>query len=620
MTYSNNRGFSSKYALGFGIFASFFTISALWYLFALKPTVRSIKAEEEEVGLDEAKAVPLPSKTTNPSTSNSTKPETNSTKVSDESKKKVHSLVEIADKRGKDFFKAKNYLEAATCFTEALDLIEESKDSSLSKQVVTLLNNRSAMYEKANLSELALVDCEKILELDMTHSKARMRKLRLLESLKRYREALVEVCAIQLRFMRENRDKIAMGFPINPPIPQEKIEELMGYILPAEMEETLKRVKDKPRDLPSNYTIQQLLKSFTGYNKWMAQAAKMPSALELTALIQNSTLDAERASILFQRGIRYMYDGRYDDATKDFEASFALAETDDSIQEYMGDEQYRRLLEWMGMSRHLRYNLTGASECYEKCSNLEPENAELLVKRAGVQMDAGKIDESLELFDAALGLDPKNVDALLHRSNLRMLQQNVTEAQKDLEACLKLKPDHLLARLRLATVYMATNDLNSAKESLDKAQQINPKSSEVHSYRGEMHFAQGEFSEAKDEFSKAIECEPGNPTPYVNAALAMMNAPGPSGGPPDIKGAMDLLQKSIDVDPMFQVAFVHLGQMKLSMATNLTEAQQVVALYDKGINQCRSAEELKDLVSMRLLTVAQVDAAKALGMETLNMQ
>jgi len=199
MTYSNNRGFSSKYALGFGIFASFFTISALWYLFALKPTVRSIKAEEEEVGLDEAKAVPLSSKTTNPSTSNSTKPETNSTKVSDESKKKVHSLVEIADKRGKDFFKAKNYLEAATCFTEALDLIEESKDSSLSKQVVTLLNNRSAMYEKANLSELALVDCEKILELDMTHSKARMRKLRLLESLKRYREALVEVCAIQLR-------------------------------------------------------------------------------------------------------------------------------------------------------------------------------------------------------------------------------------------------------------------------------------------------------------------------------------------------------------------------------------------------------------------------------------
>jgi import receptor subunit TOM70 len=245
--------------------------------------------------------------------------------------------------------------------------------------------------------------------------------------------------------------------------------------------------------------------------------------------------------------------------------------------------------------------------------------AEILVKRAGVKMDAGKIEEALELFDAALGLDPKSADALLHRSNLRMLQANVAEAQKDLDACLEVRPSHLLAQLRLATVYMATNQMDRAKECLDKAGRIDARSSEVHSYRGEMHFAQNEFEDAKLEFQKAIECCPGNPTPYVNAALAMMNSPSENGGPPDILEAMALLSKSIDVDPMFQSAFVQLGQMKLSMATNLSEAREVVELYDRGIQQGRTAEELKDLCSMRLLTIAQVEAAQALGMETLNI-
>ena len=235
-------------------------------------------------------------------------------------------------------------------------------------------------------------------------------------------------------------------------------------------------------------------------------------------------------------------------------------------------------------------------------------------------MDAGKLDEAMNLFDTALGLDPSAADALLHRANLRMLQQKPKEAQSDLEACLELRPDHILARLRLATVLMATEDLNGAKQCLDKAEAVDPQSSEVHSYRGELHFAQNEFVEARAEFDQAIKCDAGNPTPYVNAALAIMNTPPANGGPPDIKETISLLEKAIEVDPQFHSAYVHLGQLKLSMATDLSTAKEVVALYDKGLDHCRTAEELKDIVSMRILTVAQVDAAGILKMDTLNMQ
>ncbi len=235
-------------------------------------------------------------------------------------------------------------------------------------------------------------------------------------------------------------------------------------------------------------------------------------------------------------------------------------------------------------------------------------------------MDSGNLDEALSLFETALGLDPNAPDALLHRANLNLLRINHKAAKADLERFLQLRPDNVLAQLRLATLYMAMENIDEAKKCLDKAEQIDPHSSEVHSYRGEMHFAQGKFEEARAEFDRAIECEAGNPTPYVNCALVIMNTPGPNMGPPDIPYAISLLEKAIEVDPHFHNAYVHLGQMKLSLATDLTKAKEVISLYDKGLKYCRTADDLKDIVSMRILAIAQVDAAKALKMNTLNMQ
>jgi len=553
--------------------------------------------------------------------------------VLDEKEKldKLHKQIDAIDKKGKALFKNKEFVAAAETFTSALDLIDEEvgedlvHHSQLKRQVITLMNNRSAMYEKGGLPDLALHDCETILEQDQAHTKARTRKLRILESLKRYNDALVEVCALQLKFMQDNRDKLRLGIPVSPPVSQSKIEELMGYILPDEIEKMLKTIKEKfgtsDRPLPACHTILQLLQSFTGYNAWMSQAAKDGSLDSLTVNLDAAENEVQKVEILLKRGRRYAYHRKFSECKDDFEAAYSiLEEGGDNVRHNLQDGAEARILEWVGMCRHLRYDLDGAIKCYEKCSDLEPDNAEILVKRAGVKMDAGKLDEAMNLFDTALGLDPSAADALLHRANLRMLQQKPKEAQSDLEACLELRPDHILARLRLATVLMATEDLNGAKQCLDKAEAVDPQSSEVHSYRGELHFAQNEFVEARAEFDQAIKCDAGNPTPYVNAALAIMNTPPANGGPPDIKETISLLEKAIEVDPQFHSAYVHLGQLKLSMATDLSTAKEVVALYDKGLDHCRTAEELKDIVSMRILTVAQVDAAGILKMDTLNMQ
>lgn len=584
----------------------------------------------------------------------------------EDDEKALHRRIEEIDRAGKALFKEKKFMEAAEAFTEALDLIEKRRSGkkssseggvgggeskSLSRQIVTLTNNRSAMYEKASFPDLALSDCDAVLALDPSHAKARTRRLRILESQGRHPEALVEVCALQLKFMNDNRDKLRLGLPPtgSPPVPQSKIEELVTVIQPGEIkraQEAMERRDAESRALPSTYTIFQLLKSFSGYNKWMGEAARGGTVAKLNAQLEDlldhvprsSTVAfadnaSTKATLLLKRGVRHAFEKDFVKAVRDFDEAFALVEDEEGGQEEnhgevkgeiikaLEGDDYARLLEWVAMGKHLRYDIKVAAECYERCSKLEPENTELLVKRAGVMMDASRHDEADALFEQALGLNPAASDALLHRANLRMLQQRTAEAQTDLEACIRLYPNNLLARLRLATVLMAREDLDGARRMLDQAAEHDPDSSEVHCYRGELHFARGELEDAKAEFEEGMKCDPHNPTPYVNAALAVVNSPPPSGSMvPDIPEAVRLLEKAIEVDPMYHAAYVQLGQMKLSMATDLTKATDVVELYDRGLEYCRTPEELKDICSMRILTIAQIDAAKALNMETLNMQ
>lgn len=244
-----------------------------------------------------------------------------------------------------------------------------------------------------------------------------------------------------------------------------------------------------------------------------------------------------------------------------------------------------------------------------------------MVKEAGVLMDAGKHEEAVVLFDRALSVDPDAVDALLHRANLRMLQANLDAAKADLERCVQLRPDYVMARLRLAAVLTSTNDADGAQQQLEEAARVAPGSSDVLSYKGELYFTQNDLRKAKKQFEKAMKLEPKNPTPYVNTALAVLNTPPEPGKQLEMANeACRLLEKAIEVDPQFQAAYVQLGQLKLGMATDLATAREVVDLYDRGLKTCRTKEEMKDLMGMKLLTQAQVDGATAMKMESFSQQ
>jgi tetratricopeptide (TPR) repeat protein len=192
--------------------------------------------------------------------------------------------------------------------------------------------------------------------------------------------------------MHDNRDKIRLGLPPAgpPPVPQSKIEELVLQILPLEVSEVQQKQRnDNDLVLPSKYTIDQLLKSFSGYHRWMGEAAKSGTVDSFTVQLQQlKPIDTEdeanfierictKSSLLYQRGRRYAFEKQYERAVSDFDKALELItreEMREKIANFMDTKEYVRIYEWGGMCRHLRYDLKGAEQCYDKCLEIEPNN------------------------------------------------------------------------------------------------------------------------------------------------------------------------------------------------------------------------------------------------------
>ena len=58
---------------------------------------------------------------------------------------------------------------------------------------------------------------------------------------------------------------------------------------------------------------------------------------------------------------------------------FLIIQDKKDVQTVMKEDDYPRLLEWVGMVRHWGYDLVGAAQCYQECAELEPINVSNII-------------------------------------------------------------------------------------------------------------------------------------------------------------------------------------------------------------------------------------------------
>ncbi|XP_014256199.1 tetratricopeptide repeat protein 1 [Cimex lectularius] len=147
------------------------------------------------------------------------------TKYSEDDRQKYKKEAEALKLKGNDQFKAKEFKEAALTYTLAL----RTCPYSISKDRSVLYANRAAAKVKLGLTESAIEDCSKALELDDHYLKAYLRRAQLYEESDKLDEALADYKKI-LEFDPTNKDALEGNFRL-PPIINERNEKLKTEML-----------------------------------------------------------------------------------------------------------------------------------------------------------------------------------------------------------------------------------------------------------------------------------------------------------------------------------------------------------------------------------------------------
>ena len=536
---------------------------------------------------------------------------------------KVKAEFNSCKQKAFELFKASppRYAEAAEWFSKAIDL--SIAHETLAPQRKALYNNRSACRERCDDLEASLEDCAVVLASDPQHAKVRRRRARIFDKLGRNEEALVEICADLLIQREAFKKALQAGRQADQPTPVDNVESVMRAVGAAAAEEVLaaRRASGAKFGMPSSNTITQLLMTYAAYDS-RAQAASTDSTDYATAIkgARASGDDAETIRLLLQRADTATYSKRYEAARKDVELASAQKAKAEANGQQFPPELVADLERAAGLYKHLVHDLSGAAVCYERALALEtsPEKrVETRVRLAGVHVDNADMASADASLDAALtDADGASVsDVHMHRAQLRVIRRDLEAAKNDLEACIAVAPGHVLARLRLATVLIHSGaDAQSVEEQVEAAERLAPTMSEVYQVKGEVLLAKADLRGAIRQFDEAIRLDESNPVPLYNKGLTLIQM-----NQFEAHNAQKLFESALAVDPTCMVALMRLSELKLQLAASFDQAQAVVDMLGGAMQNCRDKDELVELSTVRAMAVAQLAAARDVGLTSFQM-
>lgn len=152
------------------------------------------------------------------------------------------------------------YERAVEKLTEALELAP--KVPGASKHIITLYNNRSAMYEKLKAYDKAMADITVVLAMDMLHTRVHLRRARIFEAQGKMREALDDY--VFATIVQQQRGEATTA--------DSKVQELAKAAALEQVPLVLAGLKASadaiPRALPSKAQCRNYFESYASVHAW----------------------------------------------------------------------------------------------------------------------------------------------------------------------------------------------------------------------------------------------------------------------------------------------------------------------------------------------------------------
>lgn len=268
---------------------------------------------------------------------------------------------------------------------------------------------------------------------------------------------------------------------------------------------------------------------------------------------------------------------------------------------------------------------------FEKASELEPDNIDVIVNLANAKDEAGDYDAAIEGYNKALEIEPKNALIYNNRGFSYFHKQEFEKALNDYDKALMLSPKLKIAEYNkqelikvlqenekysklLENIEDSHKDYkyyfnlgmqeanlgneNEAMIAYNKVIELKPDFAPVYMFIGILEFQKENWEKAKEYYTKAIEVDSGMIDAYFNRAQIVFVTK--TKDKQDLESALADLKKAVEFDPKFidayysmAVIYKNLGEYKLSIQA----LDKILEIDEQSVN----ARALKKLLIKKYL-------------------
>lgn len=235
-----------------------------------------------------------------------------------------------------------------------------------------------------------------------------------------------------------------------------------------------------------------------------------------------------------------------------------------------------------------------------------------LIKRASLNVQNEQHQKGFEDFAAAEKLDANNADVFHQRGQVYVLLEKLDEALADFNTAVELAPNmcsavvqRCYAEYRHACMVQNQVQIYNAIQATHRAAEKFPNNIECFNILAQILSEQQQFDKADELFEKAIKLQPTQASLYVHQGLLHLQWNG------DIKKALELLNKAIEIDEKCELAYETLGTIQVQRGL----LENAIDLFEKALKLCRSEMEMVHIYSLRNAAIAQLNVAKKLGLD-----
>mmetsp|Transcript_12474 Transcript_12474/g.18726 ORF Transcript_12474/g.18726 Transcript_12474/m.18726 type:complete len:539 (+) Transcript_12474:3-1619(+) len=500
-------------------------------------------------------------------------------------------------------FREKEFQKAADKYSEAILMCKNIPELIPQKHI--LLNNRSAMREKASDHENCLADCDELLEMDPKHKLTRIRKARVLEEQGYFNEALVELYVyISFQIMDMKKDFEAGRQPKEPEQPA-RMEELIKKIANELTDRYLeKQISTPPSDLPSKVIIDKTLSMFESYSMLSINHTDI-NFKELDKNVLEAKTSYEKSKAFFERGLAYAATKKFDSASLDIETAYS--EISDEDLDY--PLEYRvQLYNWHATFVLLRSMFDEAAEIFSKALKLDPFNCEVLLKMGCLYIDKGEIEKAKDFISKAMDVNVKLPSIYFYRSQIHAFENDQENMLTDLQTCMDLDPTNQQAVLSIATLLIGQGDIDQAESVIENGLAKEPNNIDLLLMKGELMVSKGvtlqseeHFNEGIFCFDRAIQIDPSNAGCYANKGTIYIQALG------KIDEGKELIEKALELDPNYMMALTSLAQVYMNTG-NHEDFMKAQVLFEKALNGTRNRDDIFHINSLKAEAIARMEA------------